>query len=228
MRADNKPGVKAIRALSKARRWAHKKPIDPVIDPTWNRMQADEAAAEAAELLQPPAELLRAGGEVAVPAGRDEALTPARTDILSTLEDPNMISVEASEQRMDAAHSAGVLQSAVDAAMSARARNSLETMLCHQMAAAHHAAMHLLARAAAPNLPPVEQVRFSNASARMMQAYQETLLALQKFRAGGHQTVVVQHVQVSGGQTVVAGTVESGTTRGRGQEPRSEGKNTGQ
>ena len=139
-----------------------------------------------------------------------------------------MISVEASEQRMDAAHSAGVLQSAVDAAMSARARNSLETMLCHQMAAAHHAAMHLLARAAAPYLPPVEQVRFSNASARMMQAYQETLLALQKFRAGGHQTVVVQHVQVSGGQTVVAGTVESGTTRGRGQEPRSEGKNTGQ
>ena len=44
----------------------------------------------------------------------------------------------------------------------------------------------------------------------MMQVYQEGLLALQKLRSGGKQTVVVQHVQVSeGGQAVIAGSVKS-------------------
>ena len=56
------------------------------------------------------------------------------------------------------------------------------------------------------SLPPVEMARLSNASARMMQIYQESLLVLQKLRTGGKQTVVVQHVQVSeGGQAVIAG-----------------------
>jgi hypothetical protein len=37
-------------------------------------------------------------------------------------------------------------------------------------------------------------------TARLMQAYQEALLTLQRIRAGGKQTVVVQHVQVSEGR----------------------------
>jgi hypothetical protein len=60
-------------------------------------------------------------------------------------------------------------------------------------------------------MPPVEQVRLTNAGARMMQAYQELLLTLQKLRTGGKQTVVVQHVRVSGGQAVIAGNVKAGT-----------------
>ena len=39
-----------------------------------------------------------------------------------------------------------VLSSALDAAVSARAKNSIEKMLCHQMAAAHMAGMELLGR----------------------------------------------------------------------------------
>jgi len=39
-----------------------------------------------------------------------------------------------------------VAESAVDAAQSALAGNSLEKMLCHQMAAVHRAAMKLVAR----------------------------------------------------------------------------------
>jgi hypothetical protein len=70
------------------------------------------------------------------------------------------------------------------------------------------------------SLPPVEMARLSNASARMMQIYQEAVLTLQKLRTGGKQTVVVQHVQVSeGGQAVIAGSV-AGTSGGQlGQKP---------
>ena len=82
------------------------------------------------------------------------------------------------------------------------------------MAGAHFTAMKLLAVALNPRLPPVELARLTNASARMMQVYQEALLALQRFRTGGKQTVVVQYVQVkNGGQAVVTGNMK---TAGRG------------
>ena len=54
-----------------------------------------------------------------------------------------------------------MLQAALDAATSAQTKNSLETMLCHQMAGAHHAAMKRLAGASALGLPPVEQARLT-------------------------------------------------------------------
>jgi hypothetical protein len=108
----NSPGVKAARAIQKAHRWRHKKPIDRVIDPVWNRLEAEKATAEAAELLRPPERLLRGGHEVLRPASADEVLGPARNAMLSTLEDPNMISIEASEQRMEDAFGAGVLPAA--------------------------------------------------------------------------------------------------------------------
>jgi hypothetical protein len=86
-----------------------------------------------------------------------------------------MISVDASDQRMHLAAGAGVLQAGVDAAVSAKAGNSLERMFCHQMAAAHRAAMRLVARVGDGGLPTVETARLSNAAARMMQVFQEGL-----------------------------------------------------
>ena len=210
----NTRGGRALRAGQRARRWAHRKVHDPVIDPVWNRLEAEKATAEAEDLLKPPDRLLRSGGEVVAHVDSDAVLEPARSAMINTLESPNMIGVEASDQRLEDAFGAGVLQTAVDATVSAQAENSLEKMLCHQMAAAHHVAMKLLARAlpssptlSAQLLPPVEQVRLTNAAARMMQVYQEAFLTLQKIRTGGKQTVVVQHVQVSGGQAVIAGNV---------------------
>ena len=182
----------------------------------WNRHEADHATAEAEELMRPPERMLRGGNEVVRDVEPGEVLAPARNAMLGTLEDPNMISIEASEQRMEEAFAAGVLQAALDTAVSANAANSLENMLCHQMAAAHHAAMTFLARALDQRLPPVEQVRLGCAAARMMQVYQEALLTLQKFRSGGKQTVVVQYVQVTdGGQAVVAGTLGRGSRKSR-------------
>jgi hypothetical protein len=46
--------------------------------------------------------------------------------LVDTLENPTSISVDASDQRMSLAAGAGVLQSAVDAANSVQAANSLE------------------------------------------------------------------------------------------------------
>jgi hypothetical protein len=164
------------------------------------------ARLDAKTLLKPPENLVRSSSEAIRPDFR-------LPHIVDTLQEPNMISVVASEHRLDLAACVGsrVAESAVDAAQSAQAGNSLEKMLCHQMAAAHRAAMKLLDSSLNSSLPPVEMARLSNASARMMQIYQEGLLTLQKLRTGGKQTVVVQHVQVSeGGQAVVAGSVASG------------------
>ena len=206
---DRASGKLAIRALQRQRRAATKK-AESLNEAVSNRMDEGLARIEADQMLKPPAGLKKAAGEVV----DVDDLGCISGYLVDTLDNPNMISVDASDQRMHLAAGAGVLQVAVDAAESAKAGNSLEKMLCHQMAAAHQAAMKLVARAEGTygggSLPTVEMARLSNAAARMMQVFQEGLLTLQKIRTGGKQTVVVQHVQVSeGGQAVIAGSMAS-------------------
>ena len=69
----------------------------------------------------------------------------AHCQIVEYAGEPQFITVllGASGQRMNAALAAGVLEPAVDAAVSAQAENSIEKMLCHQMAGAHFTAMRL-------------------------------------------------------------------------------------
>jgi predicted component of type VI protein secretion system len=198
-------GEVAIRAELKAKRAAARKP-ESFNDAVSNRTDEVLARLEAESALRPPEHLVSSCGE---------AIRPAffRLSTVDTLKNPNMVNVIASEHRVDLAASvgSGVAEAAVDAAQSAQAENSLEKMVCHQMAAAHHAALKLLARSLAMSGVPVEMARLANAAARMMQVCQEGLLTLQKLRTGGKQTVVVQHVQVSeGGQAVIAGSVASG------------------
>jgi hypothetical protein len=121
---------------------------------------------------------------------------------------------------------------AVDAANSIRARNSLEKMLAHELAAAHRLAMHMAEQSARlvdrhvtwGKINPahsIEAARLANASARMMGAFQDGLLALDRIRRGGKQTVKVvhQHVAVGpGGQAVVAaGGLKAGGRKSQGQ-----------
>jgi len=198
-------GERAIRARQKAARAAAKKP-ESLNEAVSNKMDEVLAKRDAEAYLKLPEDLVKSCGEVI----QQDFRLP---HIIDTLQNPNMISVIASEHRLDLAACVGsrVAELAVDAAESAQAGNSLEKMLCHQLAAAHRAAMKLTASSLNTPLPPVEMARLSNAAARMMQVYQEGLLTLQKIRTGGKQTVVVQHVQVSeGGQAVVAGSMNSG------------------
>ncbi len=201
-------GEIAIRASLKAKRAAARKPasfneaVSNGMDEVLARLEAEDAEVA----LRPPQNLVSSCGEAILPRFYS-------SHIVDTLQNPNMVNVIASEHRVDLAAEVGsrMVESAVDAAQSAQAENSLEKMLCHQIAAAHRAAMNLTAWSLNTALPPVEVARLSNAAARMMQMYQEGLLTLQKLRTGGKQTVLVQHVQVSeGGQAVIAGSVASG------------------
>ena len=218
-------GKRALREFQEAERYENTPPRvygDEILNPR----KAEKARAEAESLLEPPGLLVKGAGEATIwdPCPKEKisptdksALRDSR--IFDTLEHPNTVSVRASEQRMEAADGAGVLEAAVDAAVSVKAGNSLEKMICHQMAAAHHMAMKLVTRAADAQLPPVEAARLTNAGARMMQVFQEGLLALKKFRTGGKQQIVVQHVKVSdGGQAVIAGSMKTEKRGSRGGE----------
>jgi hypothetical protein len=182
-------------------------------------LEARHAREEEQRLLMPDHELLCGAGEVTQRPSPDSPWSSQPACLINTLEHPNMIGVEASERRTSDLMHLDILASGLDAAESAQVSNSLEKMLCHQMAAAHHAAMRLLGDGVGLNgftrLPTVEQGRLVNVGARLMDVYQAGLVTLQRLRTGGRQEVVVQHVQVNeGGQAVVAGTIKSHKRRG--------------
>jgi serine/threonine protein kinase len=109
--------------------------------------RAERARADGKRLLKPPRRLVGNARTEVVPAvEQDERVPAARQTFINTLAEPNTISVDASEHRVSIATRAGVLSSAIDVAVSARAKNSIEKMLCHQMAAVHIAGMEVLTR----------------------------------------------------------------------------------
>ena len=171
------------------------------------------------------------GGELLMVTREMQAEVPGLVDTVR--ERPSMLAAEASESRLKLTGNAIVL--AVDAAESIQARNSLEKMLAHQLAAAHRLAMHMAEQSVRLvdrhetwgkiNNPAhtIEAARLANASARMMGTFQEGLLTLERIRRGGKQTVKVvhQHVAVGpGGQAVVA----AGGVEGRGHKTRGRGR----
>jgi hypothetical protein len=67
--------------------------------------------------------------------------------LIDTVKDrPDMLAADASVARLDLAAAANTLTMAVDVAETIQAANSLERMLAHQMATAHHLAMTLAAK----------------------------------------------------------------------------------
>ena len=79
-------------------------------------------------------------------------LVPAEADhrhggsMRNTVADPSYITADASKSRLDLAFDAGVLETGLDAAETIEARNSLEKMMAHQMAAMHSSIMKLSAQ----------------------------------------------------------------------------------
>jgi hypothetical protein len=181
-RPREKRGEKALLALERAAK--HTALADAASDPRQvctailERVEAKREQSAGEALLTPTGTLVAGVGEVVSwdpgPDGLGETLHPL---IYSTLEKPNSASVEASQRRLDASLRAQVLEPAVDAAVSAHASNSIEKMFWHQMAAVHHHAMKHLERSLGDRLPPSEQVRYTNAAARLVDVYREGLLA---------------------------------------------------
>ncbi|HEY0418117.1 MAG TPA: hypothetical protein VGC80_01220 [Acetobacteraceae bacterium] len=204
---------------------------DDADDPTGARLELSEAVkmdALADATLNP---LNNTGGTPQQGNGGEMVVDESKKDptkqswIVDTVtERGDMLTAEASMERLDLVAAAGTLTMAVDAAESIQAANSLERMLVHQMATAHKVAMTLAAKAGdfagniqswdthtRQQLQSIEAARMAAASARMMETFQRGALTLERLRNGGKQTVVVQHVAVSdGGQAVVAGTVTPG------------------
>ena len=161
---------------------------------------------------------------------------------LNTLDYPDFIAADASDQRMQLAKKAGALALGVDTADTIKAANTVELMLAHQLAATHAGAMRLLGQIntlfhdnviAKDDAANLRATRLAGAAARLLGAYQSGILALDRLRTGGRQTVVVQHVQVNeGGQAVVAGRMKASRQLGGGSTPpksvaRSLSKNSG-
>ena len=189
------------------------------------------------------------GGEL-VPSDEEMETAPAVYDTLKT--SPDMVNATASRERLSLAANAGALILGTDIAETIRARNSLERMLAHQLGAVHLMAMKFSEKAARHldlhalhsdggrwiigtpetgqqrdlQILLVEASRAASTATRLMGVFQEGLLAIDRIRRGGKQTVKVvhvhQHVAVKdGGQAVIAGGNVKGGGRKRREFPRS-------
>lgn len=227
----------AVRAQALAnwkRAWADQKEARDPMGARWERLEAADLDAKAANALDPrssvtvPLDVGRGGELIVETAGvltfKDERLRDTVTS------KPDMIAACASTNRLELAMEAGVLSMAVDAADTIQAVNSLEKMLAAQLATLHMLALKIATTArtfadkAADMYVPdnqrqianVEATRSANAAARASEAFQRGMLTLDKLRNGGRQNVVVQHVNVgNGAQAVVAGAMNAVGARKR-------------
>ncbi len=86
-------------------------------------------------------------------------------------------------------------------------RDELESMLAAQMAAIHNATMTFARRLShVENIP--QQDSAERALNKLARTYVLQMQALQKYRSGGKQKVVVKHVHVNQGGQAVVGNVE--------------------
>jgi hypothetical protein len=188
-------------------------------DITGARFELAEAAdldRAAAAILDPSNVLLNPlvagrGGELVVPTKENMMDRPGLVDTANS--DPDMLTAAASVARLDLVADAGALSLGVDAADTIQASNSLEKMLAHQMGVAHTMAMKFAADAQDELFGyknfgqrdphrSIEAARMANVAARLMEAYQRAALTLLRMRNGGRQVVTVQHVNISGGQSI--------------------------
>jgi hypothetical protein len=85
-------------------------------------------------------------------------------------------------------------------------RDPLESLLACQMVATNDVAMEMLRRARIPEQPSEIVDDCVLRATRLMRTFTAQVAALKDYRSKGHQTVTVQHVNVSdGGQAIVGG-----------------------
>ncbi len=141
----------------------------------------------------------------------------------NTLRVPEQVALDASAERKELllGPAIDVCALALDAADSIGAQDSLEKMLGHQLALAHNLTFEFANRAVDQRDPTVA-AKLMNLSIRLMGTYQHGLLTIQRLRSGNTQTVQVQHVHVSGGQAIVATSMQPGGPRKTGGDLETE------
>jgi hypothetical protein len=191
-------------ALKMQEKSSLKKAYASKTDPIREQSDLGEAAAlakESARMLKPEQPLVAgAGGEIIPPAEL------GMSGLESVLKEPDLLDAQVTVQRTQLADSAGVFEMAVETAQSVKAKNSTERMLAHQMAAAHHHAMRLLAEANQQGDPQIKS-RLINSSTRLMEAFCKGALTLQRLQTGSSQVMTIQHVQINAGGQAIVGNV---------------------
>lgn len=178
---------------------------------TWNSESRE--SIDVLEYVEAAGELLSSDAlRTQVPGIRLAGGELAAASSLPTAElTADVVSLDASAERVALVSSLGsdIAALALDTAETAGAVGSIEQMMAHQVAAAHHQAMTMLSRA---NLEPdsAHQLRLSALATKWMAASQGAALTLQKLKTGGEQRVLVQHVNVNKGGQAVIGDIQTG------------------
>ncbi len=115
----------------------------------------------------------------------------------NALKEPDLLDCDVTIKRTQLADDAGVFEMAIETAESTKAKGSVQKMISHQLAAAHHHAMRLLGDADKQRDPMIK-AKLMNTSTRLMEAFCKGALTLQKLQMGASQIVTVQHVSING------------------------------
>ena len=91
--------------------------------------------------------------------------------------------------------------------------NALEAMFVSQLAACHSHCTKMFKRASKA-LSEDNQIKYLQISERLMRCFATSVTALEKYRRGGQQSVVVEHVHVNAGGQAIVGNI----TRGQGHD----------
>lgn len=159
--------------------------------------EASSLAGESSAMLIPPKPLKTgAGGEIIPPP---EA---GYLGLEDRLKQPDLLDADVTIKRTELADDAGVFEMAIETAESIKAKGSVQKMLAHQLAGAHHHAMRLLGEADKQK-DPLIKAKLMNTSTRLMEAFCKGALTLQKLQRGANQIVTVQHVSINGGQAII-------------------------
>lgn len=98
-------------------------------------------------------------------------------------------------------------------------QNLTETMLMGQMAALHHMGMTLLGSIKEDwesGMTSEQLNLMTNSVTKLFAAYRNSMQTLHQCRQGGQQTITVKHLQINGGQNVIADNISA--QKGGGDE----------
>jgi hypothetical protein len=190
----------SVKTALKLQEQSSKKNAYASADPFRRHCDLGEAftLAERSSAMLTPLKPLKtgAGGEIVPPSSL------GYHGLEDRLKQPDLLDVDVTIKRTQLADEAGVFEMAIETAESVKAKGSIQKMLSHQLAGAHHHAMRLLGEADKQRDPMIK-AKLMTTSTRLMEAFCKGALTLQKLQMGASQIVTVQHVQIHGGQAII-------------------------
>lgn len=140
------------------------------------------------------------------------ALKESKLDVIGLL--PEVVMSDAALHRAELLTYLGTDCAAMGLAaeLDIQAENGLDKMSAHLLAASYKGAMELMSDGYFEE-DVLNKAKLFGTAVKMMDSFNKGLLTIQRFKSGGNQNIIVQHVTVSeGGQAVI------GNIKGRGNQ----------